>query len=169
MTKDKLLDIWRTLNHDTLRFTWYRRKPSLIQVRLDYILILSTFEQHIEYVGINPVHSDHAILYLCLSLAQNSRKSGYWKLNASVLRDLEYSMKVSEIIREALGEEVSDIKHKWESMKLKVHGYTLQFANRKAKSSRQVLLALEKKLKQLEQSPHSLFTQDNTNEQIILV
>ena len=45
-------------------------------------------------------------------------------------------MKVSEIIREALGEEVSDIKHKWELMKLKVRGYTLQFATRKAKSSR---------------------------------
>ena len=62
----------------------------------------------------------------------------------SLLRDPEYSMKVSEIIREALGDEVSDIKHKWELMKLKVLGYTLQFASRKAKSSRQVLLALEK-------------------------
>ena len=81
MTKAELLDIWRILNPDTLRFTWYRGKPSLSHVRLDYLLISSTVEQH---VGINPSFlSDHAIPYLCLSLAQNSRKLGYWKLNVS--------------------------------------------------------------------------------------
>ena len=121
MTKAELLDIWRILNPNTLRFTWFRRKPSLIHERLDNILILNTLEQYVEYVGITPsVWSDHNIPYLCLSLAQNSRKSGYWKLNVSLFRDSGYSMKVSEIIREALGEEASDIKHKWEWMKLKV-------------------------------------------------
>ena len=74
----------------------------------------------------------------------NPRKPGYWKLNVSLLSDPEYSIKVSEIIREALGEEVSDIKHKWELIKLNIYGYTLQFASRKAKSSRQILSALEK-------------------------
>ena len=123
MTKAELLDIWRILKPDTLRFNWYRRKPSLIHLRLHYILILSTLKQYIEYVYINTsLQSDHSIPYLCLSLAQNSRKMGYRELNVSLLRDLKYSMKVSEIIREALGEEVSDIKHKWELMELKVCG-----------------------------------------------
>ena len=45
MTKAELLDIWKILNPDTLSFTWYRGKPSLIHLRLDYILILSTLEQ----------------------------------------------------------------------------------------------------------------------------
>ena len=36
MTKAKLLDIWRILNPDTLRFIWYRRKPILICVRLEF-------------------------------------------------------------------------------------------------------------------------------------
>ena len=87
----------------------------------------------------------------------------------SLLRDLEYSTKVSAIIREALGEEISDIKQKWELMKLKSMAILYNLQAERLKSLDRFFQILKKKLKQLEQSPHWLFTQDNTSEQIILV
>ena len=88
-----LVDIWRSLNPETSRYTW--RGPDLKQSRLDYFLISTDFESLIESADIDiSYRSDHSPVNLVLQLYSQKRGRGTWKFNNSLLHDKDY---VSEI------------------------------------------------------------------------
>mgnify|MGYP001556512402 CR=1 FL=1 len=116
----ELCDIWRTINPTLKRFTWRQCKP-LIQSRLDYFFISQSLIQIVNACEIKPsIKTDHSLLHLQLTLnSSNKRGPGFWKFNASLLKDEIYIDYIKEIIAQ-LKEELSHMQNKglkWDFIK----------------------------------------------------
>ena len=93
-----LQDIWRSLNPDKLSFTWWTTKP-LKKARLDYFLTSPALSALTSKCSIGSRYrSDHAPIFLKLNIDPHVRGKGYWKLNASLLKNEELIKKVKEEI-----------------------------------------------------------------------
>ena len=87
----ELLDTWRQVHPDRNGFTWRKSKPKLIQSQLDYIFISSNLLQMVKAIETIPgFRTDRSAVYLKLTLCSDIRGPGYWKLNTSLLRDINY-------------------------------------------------------------------------------
>ena len=81
-----LIDIYRTLNPNTKRYTWRKKNP-LKQARLDLFLISNSMSDLISTSAIRSGYrSDHSIVELDISLHNFKLGRGIWKLNNSLLK-----------------------------------------------------------------------------------
>ena len=94
-----LQDIWRILYPTNKRFTW-RQKWPLIQCRLDFWLTSVNIQDTVVNADIIPgVFSDHSVIILKLdNKTEVNRGNGFWKLNCSLLDDINYISEISELI-----------------------------------------------------------------------
>lgn len=96
-----LMDIWRERNKSQRMYTWSNRSLSL-QSRIDFWLISNDLEDKVKDVTIEPaVLTDHKLIlikiYLSNCFSQNNTSS-YWKLNNSLLNNLDFKLEISRII-----------------------------------------------------------------------
>lgn len=100
-----LIDPFRE-NFPTLkRFTWKRKNPCK-QARLDYFLVSENLMRFVKKCDINPSYrSDHSMITLELNLTNFKHGKSYWKLNNSLLSDIEYLNQINE--------KISDIKKQY--------------------------------------------------------
>ena len=95
------MDIWRMKNPDTFRSTWRRKNPTPIQCRLDFFLISFGLTGFVCGTDILPGYkSDHSAVSLNLDFKENQRGPGFWKLNCSLLRELDYVQNIKQCIAE---------------------------------------------------------------------
>jgi len=84
-----LIDIWRIKHPMSREYTWCRRKPSIIQCRLDFFLISSCMLNMVHKVEIDSGFlSNHSLVKLCFKAENCQRGPGFWKLNCSLLTDM---------------------------------------------------------------------------------
>ena len=172
MENNNIVYTWRYRYPDRQGFTWRRKGKSLKCSRLDYFCVSEEVTQFIDKMNTNTsIHSDHAQVEMYLKMCEDSRGNGYWKLNVSLLRDVNYIDSMNKLLDIEL-ENNLDLKFReqWELVKLAVWGSTIQFASRKQKSMKQKIQVLEIKLKKLEKEriqPAAFFR--DTEEQIRLV
>ena len=93
-----LVDPRHERNPDLFQFTWYKKRPQEIFARLDYIFINYALMGEVKNVANIPsFKSDHNAVMIELSCnKQNPRGPGFWKLNDSILNDLECVKKLNE-------------------------------------------------------------------------
>jgi len=150
----ELCDVWR-INHQELKeFTWRRRKPRVIQCRLDFFLVSQSVVNMVEQSKIGTsFKSDHSIVTLSLKLGDIPRGPGYWKLNCSLMKDKEYVDKIKMAIRECENiHEGTDIDKVllWETMKMQIRSASIEYSCEKRKKARKKEDELEKCVKGLE-------------------
>ena len=154
----EILDLWRHMKPDQNGFTW--RKPGRNGYkfsRLDYIFVSECFLQYVNSVEIVPgFRSDHSFISMDFQFYKNRRGKGYWKFNAQLLRDNEYLEKINKLLDIELAQNYKSIRTKWEMIKLAVRSSTLQYSARKAKSKRNTVAALEKKLQFIQNKQQNL-------------
>ena len=91
MQETDLLDIWRHQHPDKYMFTWLRRRPTLVQCRLDFFLVSFGLSSLIESSAIlSGFRTDHSIIKINLLLVDQERGHGFWKLNCSLLQEQSY-------------------------------------------------------------------------------
>ena len=147
-----MVDVWREINQDTLGYTWRRLRPSPTYSRLDYIFINQAGMQFVKEIKINPGYrTDHSTVEFELIFNYEARGSGYWKFNTSLLKDRDYVEKINNLIDIEL-EANKDLSYRMqmELLKISVRGTTLQYSARKKKAKKNLIAALDKKLKLLE-------------------
>mgnify|MGYP001809393002 FL=1 len=87
--KYDLIDTWRVRNPEKIRFTWRRRKPVLLQSRIDRIYISDTMQYNIDkteiYTGLG---SDHSAVQVTVKPTSNAAISGasFWRFNNSLIK-----------------------------------------------------------------------------------
>lgn len=100
--------------------------------------------------------SDHIALIFKCEISSNSRGKGYWKLNTSVLFDIQYC----KIINDFLLNLPDDIKlemnpkTKWELIKLKVKNLSISYCKEKSKNMKRKIQFIESELEQIEHQHH---------------
>ncbi len=104
-----LTDAWRDLNPNSRRYTWHSRGKSS---RLDYWFISEHRLNNIaNYIIISGLHSDISILKISLVNNILNRGKWFWKFNATLLHDQEYSANIKKMINEC-ETEYSDLEDK---------------------------------------------------------
>ena len=141
IAKIDLIDAWRVLNPNTLRYTWRRKKPE-IQCRLDFFLVSQSLMCNVIHAGITiGLKTDHSLITIGAALHSNQRGPGYWKLNTSFLSDVSYVNQIRTTIKKVTDEYVNDDNVNptlmWEMIKLKIREQSIKYAkDRRTKTSR---------------------------------
>lgn len=98
--------------------------------RLDYWLVTDTILNHMYNCEISPSPlTDHCGVNLAIIPADHSsRKKGYWKFNASLLKYEDYCNGVKNLINEiAQDNNIISYTQKWEFLKYKIRQYSISF------------------------------------------
>ena len=151
MQSENMIDVWRTQHLYDQTYTWYRKKPEFIQCRLDFFLIskmLLPLCMNSDILA--SFMSDHARITLSLEINNDKRGPGFWKLNTSLLEDINYLNLIRELIQEVLQLKFDDVRSKWDYLKFKVKTETIQYASFKKKCYANQLEVLERKLKTIQ-------------------
>ena len=136
-----LTDPWRTANQDLKKYTWFCTKSPRQLARLDFYLVTPDIQLNISKVGMyHGYRTDHSFIYLYLENFNITRGRSYWKLNTSLLQDIQYV----EMVKTEIQNTISDIKSDhtttvmdnqmiFEMIKLNVRGKTISYSLYKAK------------------------------------
>ena len=147
-----LNDIWRTKNPEKKRFTWRQHKPE-VQCRLDFFLISNSLQDNTSNIDILPAfRSDHSGVLIEINPHKvEKRGRGYWKFNANLLTNNQYTQGLIENIQTWKAEMTNtDSRIMWEWLKFKIREYTVHFSKQIARQKKDQLNQLTKELKDLE-------------------
>ena len=120
MEQAQMCDIWRDEYPQTFQFTWHRRRPYDMYARLDYMLINYALKAFVNKPKIIPSYkSNHsAVMVRFEPKGMEKRGPGFWKLNASMLRNSNDVKEVAETIEKAKRQVVEINKaQQWEYVK----------------------------------------------------
>ena len=109
------------MNPTTRLYTWHNIRSF---ARLDRIYVSTFLKSHIQCITNTPCPiSDHDSVNAVFCLPSASRKKSYWKLNVSILEDVEYIHLVHNSILFTY-QSVSNAKVNWtKSCGLKINGW----------------------------------------------
>ena len=97
------------------------------------------------------IRTDHSSVILDIELESTKRGPGYWKMNVSLLKNMDYVQKINNLLDIELSRQYHSKRQKWEMIKMSVRGSTIQYASRKKKAKKIFLEVLQKKLKEMQQ------------------
>ena len=144
-----LIDVWRIRNPEMKRFTWRQKKP-LIQRRLDFWLISDSCQEDIEKSDIiSSINSDHSAIILHFSSIDRQKHGpSFWKFNASLVDDTNYTALLTESVPVWLAEfsEVTDKRVLWDLIKYKIRQLSIKYSKEKAREKRERVSKIEKML-----------------------
>ena len=145
-----LCDVWRLMHSDIKQYTW--RNISLKRAsRLDYWLVTKQIKRKTSCTDIRPaIRTDHNAISIKFCIKQNERGPGYWKINTDILDDVNYKMKVSEIIHSFCKNNYSSPQIRWEMFKIRIREFSQKFCRKKALDRKNDKFSLDKKWCELE-------------------
>ena len=101
--QNNLIDVYRVINGERQKFTWKVGNPPRKQARLDYFLASESLVPVISDANIIlGYRSDHSIVTLKLSLTNQKRGKGFYKMNTSLLTDEKYVQVIANTIQETI-------------------------------------------------------------------
>ena len=146
-----MIDIWRYQHPDESKYTWVRRNPTKIFCRLDFFLISFGLVEKICSSSITSgFRSDHCPIFITLVPFTSKRGRGFWKLNCSLLSDLNYVNKIKNVIKEtAENNHNSNPNTLWDVIKLAIRGESIKFGTYRKKELNEKITDLQERIDQL--------------------
>ena len=148
-----LIDIWRIRHPQEKKFTWHQNNPEVF-CRLDYFFIPLHKSADVKQTNILPaILTDHSLITVEIQSIKDKRGPGFWKLNCSLLYNIDYVNLVTAVIKSTIQEsdkENKDPRSTWELIKFNIRSETIKFATHKRKQEKYFTEFYEKKIKNLE-------------------
>jgi hypothetical protein len=138
-----IMDIWRTLNPESKRYTCRQGKTSanLKQSRLDYWLISTHMIYDLANVEISPgFRSDHSLIELNFNPSNSSERGpSYWRFNSNLLTNTDYITYMNTRIDEITEKHntIEDPGIMWDVIKMEIRSSTICFSKDLAKKNRE--------------------------------
>ena len=151
MDETDLMDIWRHQHPLDKRYTWLKRNPQLIQCRLDFFLVSFGLANITEKSVISPgFKTDHSLIKIYIALVNQKRGPGFWKLNCSLLKELDYVKIIKQTIHHTIEEHQTDNSLlKWEMIKMNIRTETIRYASKKKRYRDEIMKILKRKIEAL--------------------
>ena len=93
-----LVDCWRDINMEKKEFTWFKKNANK-KARLDFFLISNSLIVEVTNCQILPGYrTDHSLIKLQLEFGKFKKGKSYWKMNNSLLKDINYVKKIKKKI-----------------------------------------------------------------------
>ena len=166
MEETDLIDIWRFQHPDSRVFTWHRKRPYPIFCRLDFFLVSYGITENIETSNISPGYkSDHSLISINFIPIMCERGKGFWKLNCSHLKDLDYVKLMKETITDTINmNKNANPNLLWDVVKMTVRGESIKYGSKIKKKRDKQMENLENQIQNLENRLSSCY--DLTQEEI---
>ena len=164
MDQYSLRDIWRVHNPERKEFSWIKGKTYPIKAsRIDFALVSGGLDQMAGATYYIPsIKTDHRALYLCLQLEKFERGVGFWKLNTTLLQEINYvNMMNKEIEQTIRSSSHKTPKEVWGILKRRIKLSTKRYAKNKAQKDRLIIGNLSEKVNDYE-SRLPLAQEENT-------
>lgn len=135
-----LNDLWKDKYVNNNGFTWCDAY-NIPNSRIDYIFLSTSLLIKIKQISIRRIPStqnngtgmsDRRAIKFHLSVYDNERGKGYWKLNTSLIGSNEYKRQVNKITTDIMKKESSFIE-KWESLKISIKDFAIAFSIKRQK------------------------------------
>uniref|UniRef100_A0A8C6M6K1 Reverse transcriptase domain-containing protein n=1 Tax=Nothobranchius furzeri TaxID=105023 RepID=A0A8C6M6K1_NOTFU len=144
--EQNLVDAWRHLNPNTIRFTWFNTN---YKSRIDHWLVandLLSYEINTD-ISAAPL-TDHCLIYLQLKPKVSTwGTTKYWKFNSTLLNYDSYCDGIRSILSGVItSEELDTSVRKWEFFKYKVRQFSISFSKTILRESQKKEIDLVKEL-----------------------
>uniref|UniRef100_A0A3Q0RVA3 exodeoxyribonuclease III n=1 Tax=Amphilophus citrinellus TaxID=61819 RepID=A0A3Q0RVA3_AMPCI len=159
-----LTDVWRTLNPLARDFTFYSNSHKSYS-RIDYFFVPPQIMGQVTACSIGLIHiSDHAPVYLQLSMADTAADKPRWHFPSYLLNDKDFKEKMEAEIKQFF--DINDTSETspeflWESAKAYLRGFTISYMVHHKKTLQMKQNKLEMELKQAEATYKSQPTKVN--------
>ena len=147
-----LIDTWRHLNPKSFQFTWHRRKPD-VYARLDYIMVNYNLISSVKSCKHIPSYkTDHNTVLLEIECNSTFRRGpGFWKLNESILNDLNNLNRLNNKVDETINKtKFTEKCLRWELLKDVIVKECKEISSQRAKKSKEIILKLQNTLQNAE-------------------
>ena len=160
-----LLDIWRIRHPECKQFTWHRKRPNLIQSRIDHIHVSDNLQVYVTKTEIIPgICSDHSALLMIIKADSDSSSHGpsYWRFNNKLLEDKSFVSIMRNLIPDVQTEclELKSLRCQWDYMKFCIKEKSRTYSIKKAKEKRAYVELLEQKIGILSRSPEKVYERE---------
>lgn len=172
MSECNLMDIWRDLNPQVLKYTWKKKFNNKIvqRGRLDAFLISNSIANFVKKSEILPGYrSDHNIINIKLENGDTSKRNTFWKFNNSLLKNAKFLEKINNKITEVKEryaapvyntDKVAEIENRYyqsyldpnlflEVLLLEIRGECLRFSAQVKKQDKSKELRIRKRIEEL--------------------
>ena len=159
-----LQDSWRLVHPEEKSYTWSRVQPPTAK-RLDYIFTSESMSSYITDSGIKSVgFTDHRMVISNFIFSTFKRGKGMFKLNTSVLKDIEYCRIIIREIHKTQLEYNNVNPHLlWEMIKINIKEITQIYCKSKKREREDREHELRQQLQELEDQ----YTVEGDNEALI--
>ena len=94
-----LMDVWRVQHGDKREYSWFKKGEIQKASRIDFALVSAGLDQSIKIIEyISSIKTDHRAIYMVVDTKSFDRGNGFWKLNTSLLTEIEYLKAIEEEI-----------------------------------------------------------------------
>lgn len=148
MDEMDLTDAWRYRNPAACQFTFHRGKQAS---RIDYWLDSTHLTDTCTGSDITPIAlSDHTLITISLGNLGPKRGPGLWRMDNSLLGDTTYVEEITNLLHDVTAESFdSGPVAKWEWVKYRIRGKTIEFENKRKRARRKEEKELNKRLASL--------------------
>ena len=152
-----MIDIWRVIHRNNIQFTWRLKNKINEASRIDYFLVCPEIRSHIYSTDIRPAlisHTDHQAISLKVKGRSQSKGKGYFKINNSILDNIEYKNIIKGLIMKYKNKTklTDNIGHQWDLFKIEVREHTVAYCKRNANKNKSEIHILENKIKKLNEN-----------------
>jgi exonuclease III len=141
-----LVDIWRKINPESKTKTYIDPSNRGYSSRIDFFLCSNNIAINVcsSDIGCAP-SPDHKFVNVIFKLSNKKRGKGYWKMNASVLNESEYSEHMEMLLTETINEYEGHIDNEelWEFLKVRIKTFTIEYCVYKARKKHDKIKLLE--------------------------
>ena len=150
-----IVDSWKKLNPNSLQYTW--RDPSfcLNQSRIDYIFTSTVLGNFISQSKIMPApRTDHNAVSTHLKNMNRERGPSYWKLNVSILDDIEYVKGIENVYHETCLEYETALPADilWDLLKTRFKAFSIKYSKQKATQKRKEIEDIKKCIDEIDKN-----------------
>ncbi len=143
----KLLDAWYICNNKR-QYTFHDVQHNS-KSRIDYIFISKGMEHKVKSIKLRqaPQKDKHKAVQIALSLCNNKKGPGYWKLNSKILVLPEYRKLIENIVNDCMTN-YNNLEKRilWEIIKIRVKEESIKFGIARAKLNRDKISKLQNEL-----------------------
>ena len=146
-----LVDYWRIKNPEKISFTWKSLARGIFS-RIDRFYVSVSLQHIIESTDILPsgTYSDHSVIQLTIKGGELKKGPGLWRLNTSLLKNLEYTNEIRKLIIDLCKDDYSDKRTQFDYIKFKIKEKSIAISKKIAKSNREEIEKAELGLKEAE-------------------
>ena len=149
----RVQDLWHEKHKTEIQYTFCDPGKPQVKSRIDYILCNSYWATLCNDCSIESAPApDHYAVTALFTRKLTERGPGYWKLNTTVLNEIEYQANITKIINNTRSEFDNTLSKRmtWDLCKVRIKEFSITYCIQRKKQQQKDITFLENKIKSID-------------------